>query len=124
MRSLAGHGATVAINCFQSLGLANELARSIEENGGNAGVWQCDVREPEPVKQMVEDIVSRFGRIDALVNNVGGGATGKLDELTWEQFTYVLELDVKAVLNTTPGRASFHGRSGRRADHQHRQRAA
>ena len=100
VRSLAGHGATLAINCYQSVDLAQALAGSIEESGGKAGVWQCDIRDTDAVKKMVEDIVSRYGRIDAVVNNVGGGATGKLDELTWDQFVYTLEMDVKSVLNT------------------------
>lgn len=61
VRSLAGHGATLAINCYQSVDLAQALAGSIEESGGKAGVWQCDIRDTDAVKKMVEDIVSRFG---------------------------------------------------------------
>lgn len=100
VRSLAGHGATVAINCYQSLDRAQLLAGTISEQGGKADVWQCDVRDSEAVKKMVEDVVCRFGRIDAVVNNVGGGSIGKLDDLDWDQFNSVFELDVKSVLNT------------------------
>ena len=33
----------------------------------------CDVREPEQVTALVDGIVERFGRLDAVVNNAGGG---------------------------------------------------
>ena len=33
----------------------------------------CDVREPEQVTALVDGIVERFGRLDSVVNNAGGG---------------------------------------------------
>jgi NAD(P)-dependent dehydrogenase (short-subunit alcohol dehydrogenase family) len=32
----------------------------------------CDVRDPDAVRQMVDEVVSAHGRIDGLVNNAGG----------------------------------------------------
>jgi len=33
---------------------------------------QCDVTNSDQVRAMVEDCIKRFGRLDILVNNVGG----------------------------------------------------
>jgi NAD(P)-dependent dehydrogenase (short-subunit alcohol dehydrogenase family) len=33
---------------------------------------QCDVRRPEEVQALVQDVVARHGRLDVLVNNAGG----------------------------------------------------
>lgn len=107
VRSVAREGATVAINCKESIDGANELAQSIERQGGTAGVWRCDVRDPEAVLRMIEDIVKRFGRLDAVINNVGGGAAGKLDELTWDDMLHVYEHDVRPLLNTTKAVVPF-----------------
>ncbi|WP_037078523.1 SDR family oxidoreductase [Pseudonocardia spinosispora] len=39
---------------------------------GDPGFIRCDVREPEQVTALVEEIVTRHGRLDVLVNNAGG----------------------------------------------------
>src|ERR1044071_5625322 len=36
----------------------------------------CDVTDGAAVKAMVEACVARFGRVDILVNNIGGSAAG------------------------------------------------
>lgn len=100
-RSLARHGATVAINCFTSLDRANALVHSLAEQGWKARVWQCDVRDTEAVKRMVEDIVATFGRIDGLVNNAtNGGQWQGWDPANWHYFVDCFESEVKMALNT------------------------
>ena len=43
----------------------------IEKAGGKAEAIQCNVSDFESCKSMMEDIVSRYGRLDILVNNAG-----------------------------------------------------
>ena len=60
-RRLAGAGATVVI-----------CGRSATATPPDLMFLACDVREPESVGKMVDEVVRRFGRIDVLVNNAGG----------------------------------------------------
>jgi citronellol/citronellal dehydrogenase len=44
----------------------------IEEDGGQASWWTCDIRDEDRVTEVVSEVVEQLGGIDALVNNAGG----------------------------------------------------
>jgi NADP-dependent 3-hydroxy acid dehydrogenase YdfG len=46
-------------------------AESVEQAGGTAVAVELDVRDPEAVRQMVDGVVARSGRIDFLLANAG-----------------------------------------------------
>ena len=104
VRSLAREGAMVAINYLKETERANAVAECIQGQGGNCGVWQCDVRETHATKVMVEDIVKRFGRIDGVVNNArhSGRRNPPTDEdpVRWADHAQEFEYYVKTTLNT------------------------
>lgn len=52
---------------------AGQVAEKIEEKGDKALPVKVDAADEGAVNQMIERCVSGFGRIDILVNNVGGG---------------------------------------------------
>ncbi len=57
-------------------GEAGELVVGLaRERGAAKAIWcAADVTDEDQTRGMIEDVVSRFGRIDVLVNNVGGNA--------------------------------------------------
>ncbi len=87
-RVLAAHGAAMAIHYRQS---AREAARLVEElraRGGEADLFQADLRQYEEAGRLQEEVMARFGRLDILVNNVGPFIEKTWDELTpaeWEE---------------------------------------
>lgn len=66
-RALATAGATVLLTARDGK-LADEVARSI---GGSASASACDVSDFAAFEALVATTKSRFGRLDALVNNAG-----------------------------------------------------
>jgi NAD(P)-dependent dehydrogenase (short-subunit alcohol dehydrogenase family) len=57
----------------------------------------CDVTDNGAVKAMVDACVKRFGRVDILVNNVGGSAPGGPVELSEEAWDAQLDMNLKSV---------------------------
>ncbi len=58
-------------------------------------LWRrCDVRIENQVKQVVRDVVARFGRLDVLVNNAGMVLTRSLTQTRWTEFDRLFSLNV------------------------------
>ena len=72
-----------------------ETLDRVAEFGGTIKTHECDVTKSPAVKAMVDACLAAFGRIDVLVNNVGGSAAGgpvELSEEAWDgQMTYNLK---------------------------------
>jgi len=67
---------------------AEETAAIIAGNGGEAVARTCDVTDSAAVKAVVDDTVTRWGRVDVLQNNVGIAVMGgpiELDEADWKR---------------------------------------
>ncbi|HEY0844458.1 MAG TPA: SDR family oxidoreductase [Noviherbaspirillum sp.] len=83
---LAALGARVALLGRRADKLEN-VRGEIAEAGGIASCHPCDIREEDTVASAVRDILSRHGRIDALVNNAGGQFPSPLANISakgWE----------------------------------------
>ena len=73
---LARQGIFVVINYNGSKEKAEEALRTIQNEGGDGVIYQCNVADFEACKTFIEDIVSTYGRIDILVNNAGISLVG------------------------------------------------
>ena len=62
---------------------------------------RLDVTDQETIRDAVEATITRFGRIDVLVNNAGHGLIGALEELSDAQLRAVLETNVFGVAAVT-----------------------
>ncbi|MCH8187531.1 MAG: SDR family NAD(P)-dependent oxidoreductase, partial [Proteobacteria bacterium] len=65
---------------------------------------EMDVTDPESVRSAVEATIASLGGIDVLVNNAGViGAPGwhKRLEVTQEDWSFTLEVNVRGVVNVT-----------------------
>jgi NAD(P)-dependent dehydrogenase (short-subunit alcohol dehydrogenase family) len=70
-RGFAREGATVILNCRSSEAMAREVLASVREASPRSDLMLFDVADPAAVARAVNDILSRFPRIDVLVNNAG-----------------------------------------------------
>jgi NAD(P)-dependent dehydrogenase (short-subunit alcohol dehydrogenase family) len=57
----------------------------------------CDVTNAKAVKEMIEACVAHFGRMDILVNNVGGSAAGGPVEMSEEVWDAQVDYNLKSV---------------------------
>ena len=79
------------------------MQETVERAGKQAGAIttsQCDVTDNASVAAMVEACMAAFGRIDILVNNVGGSAVGGPVEMAEEVFDAQLDYNLKSVFLT------------------------
>ena len=90
--ALAKRGAAVAVNYSRSKVDAEETAKIINYEGGQAIAIQADVSKDKEVREMVESIVQRFGTVDLLVNNSSITRHISFDDLeaateeVWDEF--------------------------------------
>jgi glucose 1-dehydrogenase len=95
-KSLATAGATVVVNhpVDATKAAAEAVLAGIKGAGGAGITYQCDVSKEDEVKKMVADIVSQFGTVDILVNNAGLQRDSPFQEMTLEQWNYVLAVNL------------------------------
>jgi NAD(P)-dependent dehydrogenase (short-subunit alcohol dehydrogenase family) len=67
------------------------------EFGGTIEAHTCDVTKSDEVKGMIDACLAAFGRIDILVNNVGGSAAGGPVELSEEAWDGQINYNLKSV---------------------------
>lgn len=68
-RAFAAEGACVIINYLKNEARARDVVEEIREHGGEAILYQADVRDEAQVGQMVQSAIDQYGQIDCLVNN-------------------------------------------------------
>jgi NAD(P)-dependent dehydrogenase (short-subunit alcohol dehydrogenase family) len=69
-------------------------------NDGEIATHVCDVLEDAQVAAMTEACRKKFGRIDILLNNVGGSAAGGAAEISEEAFDRQIDYNLKSVFLT------------------------
>ncbi|MBV8410509.1 MAG: SDR family oxidoreductase [Alphaproteobacteria bacterium] len=77
---------------------AEKLKKQIEQEGGEASVFEGDVAKPHSAEAMAEFAVKQYGRLDILHNNVGIGAGGTPETVTLEDWHKVLEANLTTTM--------------------------
>ena len=86
---LAALGATVVVSGRTAARL-DAVVAEIGADGGRAEALPFDIRDEDAVKAAVATVVSRHGRIDALVNNAGGQFPSPLSAISKRGFEAVV----------------------------------
>ena len=98
--AFAEEGAEVIINYNGSEERAKEVKQTIEENGGKASIYKCNVSDFAACEAMIKDIVKEYGHLDILVNNAGITKDGLIMKMKEEDFDSVLNVNLKGTFNT------------------------
>ena len=70
-RVMSQNSYAVAIHCNTSKKEAENLCADLNNNGGEAKVFEADLSKEGEAKKLVSEVLAHFGRIDVLVNNAG-----------------------------------------------------
>lgn len=102
-QALAAAGASVAI-VDRSPGRAEAVAAKVQAAGSAAIAAPADVTDETAARQAVAMTVERFGRLDIVVNAVGGGA-GKVifgaEDYPRDAWDWIMELNLRSTLVAT-----------------------
>lgn len=98
---LSKHGAIAIINYKDDEAGAEETLREAKDNGGNGAIFRCDISVNAEVKNMIQDIVNKFGKIDILVNNSGISKIGLFIDMTEKDYDDIMNVNFKGVYNCT-----------------------
>lgn len=92
----AEEGAIVVATDINPDAMAETLSL-LQNTGGEFMIERCDVTDGASISELTSKVMDRFGRIDALVNNVGGSAKGGAVELTEELWLKQLNYNLTSV---------------------------
>jgi len=84
----------------RDLAAAQETARTIQAEGGQAVAFACDVTSSVECRQMVGACLETFGAVDVLHNNVGIAIPGGAVELAEEDWDRIMQVNVKSMFLT------------------------
>ncbi len=76
--ALASYGVKVMVTDINDE-TGNQVKEEIIAAGGQAEYCHCDICKVEEIKHLVAETVKRFGTVDILVNNGGGGLRDRPD---------------------------------------------
>ena len=99
-RVLARAGAKVAVGDLEADGV-ERTAAAIRQDGGDAVAVAGDLTEEGPAAGLIEAAVARWGRLDILVNNVGGSRNAKIWEMPVADWDFVLRLNLRSTFLCT-----------------------
>jgi len=55
---------------------------------------QCDITDTDKVNAAVDEVLAKFGRIDIVINNAGTGAVAPAEDITDDQFSGEMNVDL------------------------------
>jgi 3-oxoacyl-[acyl-carrier protein] reductase len=111
---LAANGAKVACVARNSDKLA-ETVKAIEDAGGEAVAFSCDVKDRESVDKLVDEVVQKWGKLDILVNNAGITRDNLMPRMADDEWDDVIGTNLRGafLFARAASRIMMRARSGR-----------
>ena len=97
----AENGYDVAINYVSDKTDVEGIKKEFQDMGVKCLMIKADVSNEEDVNNMVEKVISEFGKIDVLVNNAGITKDTLLMRMSKEDFDKVIDINLKGTFLVT-----------------------
>ncbi|MHA1712950.1 MAG: 3-oxoacyl-ACP reductase family protein [Candidatus Ranarchaeia archaeon] len=95
---LAKYGAKVAVNYHVEKGKAEQVAKKIEQSGGEAIILQADIGSKDDVDKMFTAIENEWGNISILVNNAGITAQADVADFPLEKWQEIIKVNLTGAM--------------------------
>jgi 3-oxoacyl-[acyl-carrier protein] reductase len=109
---LAAQGAAVAV-ADRDAELVSGTAERLVSGGGHATAHVADVVDPQQVAALFDEVLVAHDRLDVLVNNAGIGAVAPAEELSYEQWSRTLAVNLTGTFLCAQGAARHMLPAGR-----------
>jgi 3-oxoacyl-[acyl-carrier protein] reductase len=96
----AEEGAQVFLTDLDGAGV-KKAAAALQADGGSAFGFEANAARRDAMATVVEDALTRFGRIDVLINNAGIYPRQPFLEMTEEQWDTMQDINLKSVFHCT-----------------------
>lgn len=94
----AKEGAKIVVSANINILGGEETVRKIKANGGNAIFVKTDVTVTDDVKRLIDTTIAKYGKIDILVNNVGGSlGMSPFEDIDEDKFDRIVAVNMKSV---------------------------
>ena len=104
---LANHGANIVINDILPKNEIDKTLEEVKQISNNAVGIRADITSVNEVKNMVKEIVNKFGKIDILVNNAGITRDSLLIRMKEEDWDAVIKINLKGTFNCSKSVAKY-----------------
>lgn len=98
---LLARSGTKVLVVDRNLAAARRTVAMIEQDGGTAAAFAADVTSEGDCRNMAEEAVEKFGRLDFLDNNVGIGSRGSVVDETPKKYRDVMRINVESMFLTS-----------------------
>ena len=112
---LASEGADVAVHYGKSEAEAREVVGEIEKLGRRAAAFSAELTDVQAIQKLVQNVASRFARLDILVNCAANFLEAKFGETNEETWDASLDTNLKAPFFCAQAAAPHLAKSGRGA---------
>lgn len=99
-RAMAAEGAIV-IGADLRMDMLDKVAAEVTEAGGQMHTHQLDVADRDAVFALAEKVNKAHGAADLVVNNAGVAHAATVEEMTFDNFQWVMDIDFWGVVHGT-----------------------
>ena len=90
-------GYNVLLNFNKSEDISNQIANELK----NVKVYGANVADKMKVNNMINYAIDNFGKIDVLINNAGISSSGLFQDLPYEEWQRIMDVNLNGVFNCT-----------------------
>lgn len=98
---LAKQGYDIATNYRTENEDLESLIKEIEKIGAQIYTCKCDISDYDNSEEFIKGVISKYGKIDVLVNNAGITKDGLLMRMKKEDFESVIDINLVGTFNIT-----------------------